>query len=130
MQLAPLRNDKQRITFLRVLNSQALQDETDGMALLPAVLAERARSLEGSFREGLDTARKTLSRRRVAVAAKRKAVETFERGYLLSLMRESNGNVTRAARQAGTERRALGKLLKKHGIDTSVFQRDDTDVVA
>jgi DNA-binding protein Fis len=31
-------------------------------------------------------------------------------------MKEGNGNVPHAARFAGKERRALGKLLKKHGI--------------
>ena len=48
--------------------------------------------------------------------AKAKAVAQFERSYLVRLMRQAQGNVTRAARLAGKERRALGKLLKKHGI--------------
>jgi transcriptional regulator with GAF, ATPase, and Fis domain len=50
------------------------------------------------------------------VTAKAKAVALFERGYLLRLMERAEGNVSRAARLAGKERRALGKLLKKHGI--------------
>jgi two-component system, NtrC family, response regulator GlrR len=50
------------------------------------------------------------------VTAKTKAVEHFERGYLIVLMEQADGNVSRAARLAGKERRALGKLLKKHGI--------------
>jgi two-component system response regulator GlrR len=48
--------------------------------------------------------------------AKAKAVEHFERGYLIVLMDQAEGNVSRAARLAGKERRTLGKLLKKHGI--------------
>ena len=48
--------------------------------------------------------------------AKAEAVQRFERDYLLHVMRETNGNVTRAAQLAGKERRAFGKLLKKHGI--------------
>ncbi|MBW4710449.1 sigma-54 dependent transcriptional regulator [Roseobacter sp. YSTF-M11] len=63
-------------------------------------------------------------------AAKRKAIDTFEKGYLLSLMRAAQGNVTRAARHAGKERRALGKLLKKHKIDTSAFQENADDMPA
>jgi DNA-binding NtrC family response regulator len=47
---------------------------------------------------------------------KRLAVEAFEREYLTTLMREERGNVTRAARVAGKDRRELGRLLKKHGL--------------
>jgi len=50
-------------------------------------------------------------------AAKASAIEDFERGYLLHAMRSARGNVAAAARRAGKERRAFGKLLKKHGID-------------
>jgi len=50
--------------------------------------------------------------------AKARAIETFERRYLQALMSRTGGNVTAAARLAGKERRALGKLLKKHGIGT------------
>ena len=45
------------------------------------------------------------------------AIDRFEKDYLSILMSESQGNVTQAAKRAGKERRALGKLLKKHGID-------------
>jgi DNA-binding NtrC family response regulator len=48
--------------------------------------------------------------------AKTQASEEFERRYLTQLMTEVHGNVTLAARRAGKERRALGKLLKKHGL--------------
>ncbi len=48
--------------------------------------------------------------------AKAHAITLFERDYLSRLMALTNGNVTQAARQAGKERRSLGKLLKKHGI--------------
>jgi DNA-binding NtrC family response regulator len=49
--------------------------------------------------------------------AKARHIDAFEREYLESLMRHAGGNVTRAAELAGKERRALGKLLKKHGFD-------------
>ncbi|MDQ8021932.1 MAG: sigma-54 dependent transcriptional regulator [Moraxellaceae bacterium] len=45
------------------------------------------------------------------------AMAAWERAYLAELLRTTQGNVTRAAELAGKERRALGKLLKKHGID-------------
>lgn len=53
--------------------------------------------------------------------AKARVVERFEREYLTWLMTTSGGNVTRAARRAGKERRALGKLLRRHGIDRTAF---------
>ena len=49
--------------------------------------------------------------------AKAQALRAFERGYALVVMRQAGGNVTQAARLAGQERRAFGKLIKKHGID-------------
>ena len=54
--------------------------------------------------------------------AKAEAVQRFERDYLLRVLRETDGNVTRAALLAGKERRAFGKLLKKHRIERTSFQ--------
>jgi DNA-binding NtrC family response regulator len=52
---------------------------------------------------------------------KRRAIEAFEREYLLTLMRRSAGNVTRAARAAGKDRRDLGRLLRKYRLDPRAF---------
>ena len=49
--------------------------------------------------------------------AKARLIADFERQYLARLMAETDGNVTLAAKRAGKERRALGKLLRKHGIE-------------
>jgi DNA-binding NtrC family response regulator len=54
-------------------------------------------------------------------AHKRLVIAAFERAYLTRLLRESRGNVTRAARAAGKERRGLGKLLKKYQLDPRQF---------
>lgn len=54
--------------------------------------------------------------------AKRHALAAFERDYLANVMRRANGNVSEAARLCGTERRQLGKLLKKHGIDRTTYR--------
>jgi DNA-binding NtrC family response regulator len=53
---------------------------------------------------------------------KRETIAAFERSYLTELMEEYRGNVTHAARAAGKERRELGKLLRKHGVDPQVFR--------
>ncbi len=48
--------------------------------------------------------------------AKARAIAAFERAYLVDIMQRAAGNVSEAARIIGTERRHLGRLLKKHGI--------------
>ena len=53
---------------------------------------------------------------------KREAIAIFERRYLEDLITRHNGNVTHAARSAGKDRRELGKLLKKYGLDASTFR--------
>ena len=53
--------------------------------------------------------------------AKAEVIRDFERRYLSWLMAQTRGNITLAAKQAGKERREIGKLLKKHGIDRSRF---------
>jgi DNA-binding NtrC family response regulator len=53
--------------------------------------------------------------------AKAEAIAAFERTYLTQLLAATHGNVTAAARVARKERRALGKLLKKHRLDRHQF---------
>jgi DNA-binding NtrC family response regulator len=50
-------------------------------------------------------------------AARLREMRAFEARYLRALMSETNGNVSEAARRAGTERRAMGRMLKRHGLD-------------
>ena len=52
---------------------------------------------------------------------KRRILEVFERQYLIRIMTEYRGNVSRAALAAGKERRDLGKLLKRHGLEPKEF---------
>jgi two-component system response regulator GlrR len=54
--------------------------------------------------------------------AKSEVIAQFEFQYLSDLMAKSRGNVTAAAKLAGTERRYLGKLLKKHKIGGDPFR--------
>jgi DNA-binding NtrC family response regulator len=67
--------------------------------------------------------RKRMDRRQLRIdglvyaAAKAQALEAFETQFLASVLAKAEGNVTAAATLAGTERRYLGKLLKKRGLD-------------
>lgn len=55
--------------------------------------------------------------------ARTNAIERFERAFLDDLMRECDGNISRAARLAQQDRRALGRLIKRYGISREVFCR-------
>jgi DNA-binding NtrC family response regulator len=53
--------------------------------------------------------------------AKARVVDDFEKRYLLALLADCEGNITRAAQRAETERRTLGRLLQKHGIERGAW---------
>jgi len=55
--------------------------------------------------------------------AKAIAIHEFEQRYLQQVLSSAAGNVSKAARLAGKERRALGKLLKKYKIDKEKFSQ-------
>jgi DNA-binding NtrC family response regulator len=48
--------------------------------------------------------------------AREQAVEAFERTFIEQLLARHGGNITHAAREAAKERRAFGRLVKKHGF--------------
>ncbi|MEQ9497554.1 MAG: sigma-54 dependent transcriptional regulator [Deltaproteobacteria bacterium] len=50
------------------------------------------------------------------------ARDRASRHYLMELMREFAGNVTRASDHAGVERESLHRLLKRHGVDPKDFR--------
>jgi len=51
--------------------------------------------------------------------AKQRVVESFEREYLVELMKHYGGNLSKAAREAKIDRKHLRNLLKKYNIDSS-----------
>jgi DNA-binding NtrC family response regulator len=71
---------------------------------------------------GRPSAMRDLSRLsfREAVAIAR---DRASREYLIALMRELEGSVTRAAERAGVERETLHRLLKRYGIRAGEFKR-------
>jgi transcriptional regulator with PAS, ATPase and Fis domain len=54
--------------------------------------------------------------------ARLRVLEDFDRTYLASLLSRTRGNVTQAAKLAGKERRALGKLIKRYAIQPDRFR--------
>jgi two-component system response regulator AtoC len=56
-----------------------------------------------------------------AAGAKDDAMGDFERGYLIHLLAEHQGNVSRSARAAGKDRRTFQRLLRKHHIQGIAF---------
>ena len=55
-------------------------------------------------------------------SARARALEAFDRQYIAEVLARTRGNVTRAARLAGKERRALGKMIKRYAIQTSAYR--------
>ena len=51
----------------------------------------------------------------------------FERKYIISVLRVTNGNVANAARIAGRNRTEFYKLLGLHGIDAADFRESAGD---
>jgi transcriptional regulator of acetoin/glycerol metabolism len=50
------------------------------------------------------------------------ARDRFSREYLTALLRDFEGNVTRAAEHAGIERESLHRLLKRYSIRSDDFK--------
>jgi DNA-binding NtrC family response regulator len=53
--------------------------------------------------------------------AKQRAINGFEHGYLIQLLSESGGNVSRAAQQAGKDRRSFQRLLRKYNLSAANY---------
>jgi DNA-binding NtrC family response regulator len=51
--------------------------------------------------------------------ARAEALNAFERRYAEALLRKHNGNITHAAREAGKDRRAFGRLVKRHNLKSA-----------
>jgi DNA-binding NtrC family response regulator len=74
------------------LDEQALQDQDVGLYSL-------ARHDSEDFR-----------------SSKMRAIQCFEKHYVQRLLKEFDGNITRAAAQAGKDRRSFGRLAKKYDL--------------
>jgi DNA-binding NtrC family response regulator len=59
----------------------------------------------------------------VAGGARAEVLDETERRYLINLLKENAGNVSRSASAAGLSRQGLHKLLRKHNIDAAEFRK-------
>ena len=55
--------------------------------------------------------------------AKRKVIDGFERGYLIQLLSDLNGNVSRAAQQCGKDRRTFQRLLRRYNLTAANYRQ-------
>jgi DNA-binding NtrC family response regulator len=49
--------------------------------------------------------------------ARKRALDAFEKDFVVQVLRKYDGNVSRAAKESGIDRVYLHKLIKKHGIE-------------
>jgi len=54
--------------------------------------------------------------------AKKKAIASFERTYLMQLLAEYKGDMVAAARRAGKSRTGLWNLVRKYGLSPRQFR--------
>jgi DNA-binding NtrC family response regulator len=94
----PLEADDVSLVVARALEHRASRAK-------PAPAAPPGPAVATDFREAVLAARDRASR-----------------DYLVALMRDFHGNVTRAATQAGMTREGLHRLLKKHGVRSEDFR--------
>jgi DNA-binding NtrC family response regulator len=86
-----------------------------------SVLMARSGTLEAEDIELLAGEPGERSTLRAFQEAKSSAIDSFERSYLTRVLTVHAGNISEAARAAGTDRRALQRLMRKHGIDRRLF---------
>ena len=80
----------------------------DGATVMSAHLPERLQALVEKDAAQSEAASFKL--------AKQQAVESFERTFLLDLLKRNDGHMSRAAREAGVDRKTIERMVKKHGL--------------
>ena len=81
---------------------------TSGSVITPADLPDNIREAGG--REGASDGRLSFK------DAKRRWTASFEKEYLSGLLKRNKGNISRAAKEAGIDRKTIHRLVKKYGI--------------
>ncbi len=79
-----------------------------GPALLPEHLPDRVR-----YRTGAVSA---LCGEGSMKAVKQGVIDTFERNYLVDLLKKHHGHIGHSAQEAGVDRKTIERMLKKHAL--------------
>jgi DNA-binding NtrC family response regulator len=87
---------------------------TPGQEIGPEDLPEELSSQNGS-----DLPRYSFKADRPYHEAKAEAISVFEQEYLKDLLARHSGNISRAARQAGMDRKTIHRMLTKYEIQSS-----------
>jgi DNA-binding NtrC family response regulator len=143
LQLVPLRERSGDVSILarHFLENECAASKSERKLFSPAALRKlEAYHWPGNVRELLNTVQRTFLTcpgRQILVdhialpgqagvrrepttswgsfqSAKHSAIEQFERAYIEELMARHHGNITQAAREAGKDRRAFGRMVKKY----------------
>lgn len=88
-------------------------------AVLPRSIRSARSDEKNSFWE------ESASDWRAKLPSLREAKLTFERAYLVAVMKHCQGNVSAAARIAERNRSDLHELLKRHGLQSSTFRESE-----
>jgi transcriptional regulator of acetoin/glycerol metabolism len=81
----------------------------------------RPRSAAAQAMTGADVADTTFKE------AKERWVSSFEKDYLLALLKKNRWNISHAAREADIDRKYFRKLMRKYGIEGGAGSDDDED---
>lgn len=57
--------------------------------------------------------------------AKENVIRAFHQCYILSILKQSNGNISKAAERAGLQRQYLHRLIKDENINAETFKKGD-----
>ncbi len=95
---------------LILLNDKSLPESVMGEETMP-----------GQERRKLKDRRNRFNFDQPFQAEKSRMIAEFEQRYISSLLTKTRGNISKGAELSGLERRALGKLMKKHGINKENF---------
>ena len=87
-----------------------------------AILLNRTGILHAADIEIPDGKSKELLRHESLRRAKSFVIGEFERGYVAKLLAEHQGNITRAAKAAGRDRRTLQRLVRKYSLNRDSFK--------
>ena len=80
----------------------------DGLAIHCDHLPDRIRLSENGMTRGRDLGS--------FKGVKQKLVQSFERNFLVELLKRHDGHMSRAAREAGVDRKTMERMVKKHGL--------------